>query len=233
LAAAVAVLCYALRDYVLAGVDLERVWIRMFALFDSQSSEVIAESVRPELWADGLGLWLAHPVFGVGFAGYPLWGQTGARHPHNYFVELLAELGIVGLVLGGLLAILAIRCVLQEFRRDPPWSLTAARAIWVFLFCCAMLSGDLTDNRMMFAFMALTLVSGSPERGRVTGVRTRAAAAAVAAGPVARPAALRGLPSFAAAGARESTSNATAARASSPGRTPPGLPTSRGGQRCS
>ena len=156
------------RDYFLAGTDLNHIWTRMLALFAGEGGDVIIESDRPVLWVDGVNLWLTRPFLGAGFGGFPIWGETGVRHPHNFFIELLAELGIVGLAIGAFLAGLAVFAIGRERRGQTVSSVATVRAVWVFLFSCAMLSGDLTDNRMMFAFMAFCLIRGEPaaRRGR-------------------------------------------------------------------
>lgn len=63
---------------------------------------------RTELWGHGINFWLEQPIIGIGTGGYdksvePFYGRS--RAVHNSFIAVLAELGIVGIVIFG--AILA------------------------------------------------------------------------------------------------------------------------------
>jgi len=54
---------------------------------------------RVELWQDAGQLILDNPVFGTGFATYRFMGRVGdLRDTHNFYVKMLLETGIIGLV---------------------------------------------------------------------------------------------------------------------------------------
>ncbi len=154
----------AVKALIFSGINLERVWIRMLAVFGlgAEGGAALVDSERPRLWMEGIELWMSHPILGTGFGSHSLMSPSGMRHPHNFFVELLAELGIVGLILGITLIAVPVRNTLGDRREGQPWSLAITQAICVLLFTCAMFSGDLTDNRLLFAFMALSLVAHVP-----------------------------------------------------------------------
>ena len=55
---------------------------------------------RMELWQDAGQLILDNPVFGTGFATYRFMGRVGdLRDTHNFYVKMLVETGIIGLVI--------------------------------------------------------------------------------------------------------------------------------------
>ncbi len=165
------------RTYLYSENEMEGVWSRMLSLFGSDAQGVLEETDRFILWADGIQVWTANPLAGAGFGCYPFAGSIGNRHPHNYFVELLAELGVVGLIVGTALMVLPAARLIRCCQVGLTFSQATGGAIWLFLFCCAMVSGDITDNRMMFAFTALVLFqdlripnkAGVIDRGLATG----------------------------------------------------------------
>jgi putative inorganic carbon (hco3(-)) transporter len=62
--------------------------------FDSSAQQ------RIELWRDAMDLFKQNPVTGTGFESYSHLGRVGDfRDTHNYYVKVLAETGVVGLVL--------------------------------------------------------------------------------------------------------------------------------------
>ena len=68
------------------------------SLFESTVEEGYVEGGGRGLWLmAGVQLFLDNPVFGVGFGRYNLLGNY-ETYPHNLFVEILCETGIVGFV---------------------------------------------------------------------------------------------------------------------------------------
>jgi putative inorganic carbon (hco3(-)) transporter len=60
--------------------------------FDSSSQQ------RIELWEDAMNLFKRNPVTGTGFETYSHMGRVGSfRDTHNYYVKVLAEMGVIGL----------------------------------------------------------------------------------------------------------------------------------------
>ena len=75
---------------------------RAFSVVVSGGSAVSANG-RLELWSQAYDLFLESPLFGIGTGGFS--GVTAAFYPHNLFLEVAVELGVVGLAL--LIAVLA------------------------------------------------------------------------------------------------------------------------------
>lgn len=92
----------------------------------------------------GVADFLDNPIFGIGYGRFNLDGKYG-RYPHNLFVELLCELGIVGTV-----AVLAISI-------RPLFVLCKKCKASIFLllvyFLRSMTSGGLDSNIMLFGFI--------------------------------------------------------------------------------
>jgi hypothetical protein len=73
------------------------------------------------------------------------------RHPHSLILELLAEFGLVGLVLFAALVLVLVS--LRRLREDP--ALMLAVMLCINAFINAMTSGDLPDNRNLFAMLGV------------------------------------------------------------------------------
>lgn len=64
----------------------------------SQGLGIVRESSsgRIDLWVNGLKCWMEQPIFGCGFYQLEHYPHLSA-HPHNLFIQVLAETGIIGL----------------------------------------------------------------------------------------------------------------------------------------
>ena len=83
----------------------------------SSSSLLIARessSGRIDLWVNGLQCWTAHPIVGCGFYQLEQFSHLSA-HPHNIFVQVLTETGLIGF---GFLAF-----ILFKIARHISWSI--------------------------------------------------------------------------------------------------------------
>jgi putative inorganic carbon (hco3(-)) transporter len=109
---------------------------------------------RLDLWSFGFQMWLAHPFFGVGVGNFdslaagrnPLWSDLGVG-PHNTYVYLLVDLGILGLT--SILAIIVgnIRTNLK-LRTDPYLGLAGVALAFALT---TNLFGWMTDDSVFFA----------------------------------------------------------------------------------
>jgi O-antigen ligase len=105
--------------------------------------------------------WWDSPVIGHGIGSWPMvaYHVDERNYPHNLILEALAELGLIGvLLLGALFAVPLGRL----WRSHLEGRVTSSTVAWLLLlgtFLNALVSGDITDNRFMFA--ALGLAAGS------------------------------------------------------------------------
>jgi O-antigen ligase len=100
------------------------------------------------------------PVFGRGIGSWPvLTGRGDIRaYPHNIFLEVFFELGLIGLLLfvGLLLYAWSLIPPVRVLRREPWMMLAVAQLLSAFLN--ANISGDLNDNKLFWAFLGLVVV---------------------------------------------------------------------------
>jgi O-antigen ligase len=86
-----------------------------------------SEESRLAAMAGGMGLWSAAPIFGVGFGRFealiPLFNPgSGLTYPHNWYIRVLAEQGVVGAIV---VAVTAIALLLALVRSREPLRATA------------------------------------------------------------------------------------------------------------
>lgn len=139
----------------LVFTDVDTTWgsDRIARIFSAESGDALHDSMRPQLWSAGMHVWRRDWLWGAGFGAFSeVSGYPEFRHPHNLFVELLCELGLVGILVGALFWYWPAQTIL---RKDANPVVLTLGAIWVHLFTCAQVSGDITDNRQLFAFASL------------------------------------------------------------------------------
>ena len=101
------------------------------------------------------------PVIGRGigsfyhYRGNPLLERD---YPHNIFLEVMAELGLVGLALLCMLTVASVRPIRWERLSQEPLQLL----VTLFLtnsFVNSLVSGDLSDNRLLFTALGLSVAA--------------------------------------------------------------------------
>ncbi len=93
-----------------------------------------------------------HPL-GIGLGGYEQITFLGYRYPHNLYLEVLAE---VGVIFGSLFLIWLVAYLLAARRSAMTFASAALFSILCSLLVEAGLSGDININRMLFYTIGLT-----------------------------------------------------------------------------
>jgi O-antigen ligase len=104
--------------------------------------------------------WFEHPLVGWGIGGWSMayWHQDNRTYPHNLFLEVLVEQGSAGLAV--LLFFLA--AIFRQLHRSIAGTTDWGRWLLpcgIYLVSIAMFSGDLDDDRFIWFWCGLTLVS--------------------------------------------------------------------------
>lgn len=108
-------------------------------------------------------LWLTKPVFGYGIGSWPILnGLPDANfYPHNMVMEILVELGLVGLFLLCLTVFLALKGFIKQNKKSNLFLGTVVLMLFMNAFIGAMFSGDINDNRILFLFLGLMAFRGN------------------------------------------------------------------------
>jgi O-antigen ligase len=120
---------------------------RVAMTYDSKDGGLDHSSeTRVGLWQDAMTVFDNNPVIGTGFNTYAYMGRIGSyKDTHNYFVKVLVETGILGLILflALLLRFLWIGLLLYWKARDPlAKGLGLGLAAWMVSCMVANLTGD-------------------------------------------------------------------------------------------
>jgi O-antigen ligase len=132
---------------------------RRFTFLTGNPSDAHFTSGRPELWLAALKGGLTAPIFGngIGSYGYVTGGGDIRAYPHNMFLELFCEQGLIGMILGIIVIIIPFQLGFRQIRllKGTQHGITAMTFFLIFFvsFIDAMKSGDLSDNRRMWFFM--------------------------------------------------------------------------------
>jgi O-antigen ligase len=127
---------------------------RMFSADGIQSV-----ALRLEYYQSALQCLQEHLVKGAGIGSWPdYYGLEKLYelewHPHNIFLEIAAETGLVGLSLFICLIVLLLKKVRKQIHNND-LLLTILLCGIAFCFLNAIRSGDLNDNIILFTFMGL------------------------------------------------------------------------------
>ncbi|WP_331234320.1 O-antigen ligase family protein [Natronorarus salvus] len=124
-----------------------------------------ATTGRLENWEFALETWLSgRTVTGHGLASWGPLNDQVVRWPHNVVLELLVELGVVGLVLFSLPVVIGLSLAILGYRETREPECVVVLALFCYTFLNAQVTGDFNENRFLFAAIGL-LCYGAYARG--------------------------------------------------------------------
>ena len=102
------------------------------------------------------------PIFGVGLGDFIFYNHT-YDYPHNILLEILAELGILGLILFFIILYYFFQSITKYINNRYSKNLDvqilrAGLATTLFMFFNQLVSGDLMDARIFFFLLFITLL---------------------------------------------------------------------------
>ncbi|MBB6453301.1 O-antigen ligase [Salirhabdus euzebyi] len=128
---------------------------RLVAFF--QGADPSSAGTRSSYYEDSIFYWMESPLLGNGIGSWPVlhYGSDIRDYPHNIFLEIIVELGLVGLILFLLLLGYFLRNVLSIKKVASNKMNILLVMIFANSFLNVLLSGDIPDNRMFFVFLGL------------------------------------------------------------------------------
>jgi len=147
------------QGYNIIGIEIrgiERIAAFLGELGSLDFAKIIVSSGRSVYYMDGLNIFNQHFITGVGFGNYSSYAVAdNVSHPHNFIIEVLAELGIVGgILISPLIFLLFFKLYSSNYRhRDRVYFI----ALTFGFFITMMISGDLGTSRIFWFFYVLTL----------------------------------------------------------------------------
>jgi O-antigen ligase len=122
-----------------------------------------AMGTRSDLMALGIRLFGEHPFLGVGIQGFRFQSPNPVTYnfPHNLFLELGSEMGLIPVLAFLGLLICSFREIFTEIRHPSNSNPLLAHSIlmlMIIVFLEAMVSGDINDLRFMWFVLGLPFV---------------------------------------------------------------------------
>lgn len=144
---------------------LDTIIYRVSVLFTEKQGGVSAEG-RLDRYSEAYDMFANSPFFGKGLGSFTIFynGVDVNDYPHNIFLEFMSELGLVGLIGFLVLIILCLTPILKSGFKGMKLEQLALLACFLFLLLNANTTGDINDNRMMFAFLAIIFKTGTIKR---------------------------------------------------------------------
>lgn len=130
-------------------------WEPLVRVFQQRTSDLGSGSGRFHLISIMLGIFSEHPLAGVGWHNFRYYNQqiTGDYHyGHNTYLELLAELGVIGFILYSLFLFFIFDRVRKTVKRDRALSFFIP-CFFAFLISMFFLSSVV--NEVFFLFLAM------------------------------------------------------------------------------
>lgn len=108
-----------------------------------------------------LDMFYSSPLIGNGVGSFSIYfeGVDLRSYPHNLFLEVLSELGLVGLL--NILLLISLSVFSVYFSKKKSWNVANITVIslTIFFLLNAMVSGDINDNRLFFVFLTLSALN--------------------------------------------------------------------------
>lgn len=143
-------ICFILvRDFVYQDSHIGVQTDRLLGAFSSDGGSVLERSQRTTLWAEGIDMWQKSPIIGNGL------GALGWTHPHNFFVELLCDGGLVGFFIGSTVVAIPAVLIFRSVLSGAGAYFIILSSFWLNHFVFSMVSGDVGQNRIVYTLSAL------------------------------------------------------------------------------
>jgi O-antigen ligase len=148
--------------FAITSVTLPEVSRERLDTLGEAPGETFASEDRASFWAEALELTKQHPFRGAGVGGYASVGnqttEAGTIYPHNLFLELSSELGIVPTIalLVALVGVLArIAAMIPQTRTRDSQLVHPVAGLLIFTLLAAQFSSDVNGNREFWGMLGL------------------------------------------------------------------------------
>jgi len=118
--------------------------------------------LRMDFFKSSLKAFYENPILGLGIGGFSIYysGIDRRLYPHNMILEVGSELGILGLASYFFLVTFGLSYLLsfyKNYEKEKKYSylLIMVLSVFVFSFLNTMISGDINNNRLFFAWIGV------------------------------------------------------------------------------
>lgn len=158
-----AFLIFSVGSFILESGGFKTTISRLEVLFTEQNGGSSANA-RIERYYTAMEMFNHNVVLGDGIGSFPLsFSSIDKRdYPHNIFLELLSELGLIGFLLFLALLLTSIYRITINYGGTESKNMNIQFTVLVgilFTLLNALVSGDINDNRMLFTFLAVASIA--------------------------------------------------------------------------
>jgi O-antigen ligase len=135
-----------------------RLFSRFFEISDSSSSAFSSVGSRLELFLSAIDSFFNSPIFGIGYGsfGIKFYGFEDRIEPHNIFLEILAETGIIGLALF-LVFIIVIFYYISRNKVKNDTYLSTIFTLTLYLIIQSLSTTYLIDSKALFLWLSIVI----------------------------------------------------------------------------
>jgi O-antigen ligase len=120
---------------------------------------VIAEgglNGRAAIWREGFGLFIEHPLLGVGSGAFRTAASENSQLAHNFVLSLLVEVGIIGFILYAIILTMAVYYAILQ----PKWSCRLWLTV-LMVWAIGAASHNWEHRKQTWLFLSLVPVGAS------------------------------------------------------------------------
>lgn len=114
---------------------------------------------RLDYYIKSFQLWEEQPLVGHGIGSWPILLGIGdlRNYPHNIILEIIVELGLIGVLIFLSIVFLSVRALGKtKMLRENPF-LILLLMLFINTIVNSMVSGDISDNRIVFAMLGILM----------------------------------------------------------------------------
>ena len=152
---------------------LARIAIELRSTNQFTATNILMADSRFYLWHEAINIWARNPLFGSGLGSWSLLvgaSDLNGIYAHNILLEILGELGLVGITLFLLPLFLLLQNLRKTWAQIPAANLSLCLLLVIFLFLHAMSMGNLdaywTHSAIGLLFIAVNYRAGEEDTHR-------------------------------------------------------------------
>jgi len=113
---------------------------------DDFSTRETSAGARVYFWGEAIDQFIQNPIMGIGFGRF---ADIYGVYPHNLFLEVLVEIGLIGFIGFLLMMYMSLKSVVFLLTSEEKKNVFFA-SLWVYYFVNSMFSGNLIINQEFF-----------------------------------------------------------------------------------
>lgn len=131
---------------------IQRDWNRARLLRIADLSHELEVGGRGEIWTNALNAIIENPIFGYGLGSSWLFTDRVSSYPHNLFLQVWIDGGIIGLLLLIVVLVFPIIVYLKSDKKESKFTIIPFLCCYIFIIFDYSKSHDFYTSRSLFIF---------------------------------------------------------------------------------